>query len=248
MARVGLALAGLGALALMTGCGGDSGSDGGSGSDSGSDTAFADQSADDIVKTAKADMGDLKAVKVSGAITSDGQDITIDLQANSDGDCTGTIGAGEGKAEMLGVGGDTWMKPDETFWRTAAGDNADQIISLVGDKWVVIPAGESLSGFCDLDSFLDQLLSDDSDGSDPTYSTSGTDEVDGDEVVKVDSESKSDGTSTGYVLTDDPHYLVKIEKTEGTDTGEVSFSEFDESFDVEPPSDDEVVDLDKLGG
>lgn len=238
MARVGLALAGIGAAAVLAACGGGDG-------DSGGGSDFADQSADDIVKSAKSDMGDLEAVKVSGTMTSDGQDINIDLQVSSSGDCTGSIGTGDGKAEMLGVGGDTWMKPDEAFWRTAAGGSADTIMSMVGDKWVVIPADEDLSGFCDLDEFLDQLLSDDDSGS--TYSKAGTDEVDGDEVVKIDDEDSEDGTSTGYVLVDDPHYLVKIEKTEGQDTGEVTFSEFDEDFDVEAPADDEVVDLDKLG-
>ena len=63
--------------------------------------------------------------------------------------------------------------------------------------------------------------------------------------IAVDRESEKDGASTGYVLTDDPHYLVKIEKTDGDDTGNVVFSEFDEDFDVAIPSEDEIIDLDK---
>ncbi|WP_296601667.1 hypothetical protein [Nocardioides sp.] len=235
MARIAMAVTGLGAAVVLTACGG---SDGG---------GFADESADEIVKTAKADMADLKAVKVSGSVTSDGQQIDIDLQASSGGDCTGTIGIAGGTTELLGVDGSTWMRPDEAFWRTTAGSSADQVISLVGDKWVVIPAeDDSFNTFCDVQELLDQMLKDDKeDGS--TYSKKGTEDVDGDETIAIDNKDPEDGTSTGYVLVDEPHYLVKIEKTEGEDTGEVTFSEFDEEFDVEAPADDEVIDLDQLG-
>ena len=47
----------------------------------------------------------------------------------------------------------------------------------------------------------------------------GTDTVDGDDVVAIDNKDPENGDSTGYVLVDDPHYLVKIEKTDGGDTG-----------------------------
>jgi hypothetical protein len=232
MARIGLALAGISAFAALAACGGSD---------------FADESADTIVKASKDDMGDLKAVKVSGELTTNGQAISIDLQANADGDCTGSIGVADGKAELLGVAGDTWMRPDEAFWRSFAGDTADQVMSIVGDKWVVVPEGEdSIKQFCDVNDLLDQLLKDD-DSDKSTYTKKGTDTVDGEDVVKVDNEDPSTGTSTGYVLVDDPHYLVKIEKTEGEDTGSVTFSEFNEEFDVTAPGDDEVIDLDNLG-
>ena len=234
MARIGLALAGISAFAVLTAC-------------SGGGNDFADESADTIVKAAKDDMGALKAVKVSGELTSGGQAISIDLQANADGDCTGSLGIGDGTAELLGVGGDTWMKPDEAFWRSFSGDSADQVISIVGDKWVVVPEGDgSIKQFCDVNDLLDQLLKDDSTDK-STYSTHGTDTIDGEDVVKVDNEDPETGTSTGYVLVDDPHYLVKIEKTEGEDTGTVTFSAFNEEFDVTAPADDEIIDLDNLG-
>ncbi|WP_459969976.1 hypothetical protein, partial [Nocardioides pyridinolyticus] len=233
MERIGLALAGLGiASAALTACGGDDGDD------------FAKGPAEDIVAAAKTDMGELKAVKVAGTVTNDGQEITIDIQASSDGDCTGSIGVDGGTAEVLGVAGETWMRPDEAFWRSSAGENADQVLTAVGDKWVVIaPEDDSFNQFCDLDELLDQLLEDDDQS---TYSVDGTDELDGDEVVRVENEDPEEGTSTGYILVDEPHYLVKIEKTEGEDTGSVTFSEFDEEFDVEAPAEDEVVDLEAL--
>lgn len=231
MARIGLAVAGIGAIAVLTACGGSD---------------FADGSAEDIVKSAKSDMGDLKAVKVAGSISSGGEQIDLELQTDSDGNCTGSIGLGGGSAEILGVDGETWMKPDEAFWSSFAGDSADQVMAAVGDKWVAIPAeSESFNQFCDLDTLLDQLLKDDN--TESTYSKSGTDEVDGEDVVKVDNEENGE-TSTGYVLVDDPHYLVKVEKTEGADQGSMTFSEFDEDFDVEAPSADEIADLSSVTG
>lgn len=231
MARIGLALAALGTTAVLTACsGGDD---------------FAEGEADDIVTEAKSAMGELETVKVSGAVDNQGQQIQIDIQASSDGDCTGSIGIDDGTAELLGVGGETWMKPDEAFWSAFAGENAQAVLGVVGDKWVVIPEeDDSFNTFCDVDSLLDELLKDSDDGS--TYSNEGTEELDGEDVVAIDNEAE-DGRSTGYVLVDDPHYLVKVERTDGESTGAVTFSEFDEEFEVEAPAADDVVDLSTLG-
>jgi hypothetical protein len=231
---MGLAALGLGA-AVLTGCG----SDGDGGSD------FEGQSADKIVTQAKDDMGKLKSVRIVGSITSDDQEIELDLQLSTDAECTGTVGLGGGSTELLGTDGSVWMKPDEAFWKAFAGGSAEQVMSVVGDKWVVMPSGSdsSFAEICDLDELFDELLQDDDD---TEYSKTGDDEVDGEKVLAI--ESKDDeGTSTGYVLADSPHYLVKIEKTDGDEPGSVTLSEFDEPVEVEVPADDEVVDLNSLG-
>ncbi|MBB3042476.1 hypothetical protein KM427_02405 [Nocardioides sp. LMS-CY] len=230
---MGLAALGLGA-ALLTACGGDDGSGG----------DFEGQSADKIVERAKKDMEGLDSVRVAGSVSTGGQEIELDMQLNTDADCTGTLGFGGGTTELLGTGGSVWMKPDEAFWTSFAGDNAEQVMSLVADKWVVVPDGEDgFAELCDLDELLDELIAGDDD---TTYSKTGDDEIDGDKVLAI--ESKDDeGTSTGYVLVDEPHYLVKVEKTEGDEPGSVTFSDFDESVDVQAPSDSEVVDLNSLG-
>lgn len=230
---MGLAALGLGA-ALLTACGGDDGSGG----------DFEGQPADKIVERAKKDMEGLDSVRVAGSVSTGGQEIELDMQLNTDADCTGTLGFGGGTTELLGTGGSVWMKPDEAFWTSFAGDNAEQVMSLVADKWVVVPDGEDgFAELCDLDELLDELIAGDDD---TTYSKTGDDEIDGDKVLAI--ESKDDeGTSTGYVLVDEPHYLVKVEKTEGDEPGSVTFSDFDESVDVQAPSDSEVVDLNSLG-
>jgi hypothetical protein len=225
----------LSVLLLAAGCGGgdeDSGGDGDFGGD------FAKQSGDEIAAAAKADMKSLDSVKYSGEIKSSGSSISLDIQASADGECRGTIGIGDGTAEVLATGGENWYRPDEAFWRQQAPDDADAIIAAVGDKWV-IDSDASFSLFCDLEAFFDNIFKDEADGG--AYKTTGTDEVDGQQVVKVE-QSDEDGSSVGYVLVEGDHYLLKIERTEGDDPGKLEFSEFDEDVDVEAPGADEAVD------
>ena len=233
MTRMGLVAAGFGMAALLSACGGSD---------------FTDQSGQEIADASKKAMGDLDSVKVSGKITTDGQEVTIDVQTNDDGDCTGSIGTGGGTAELLGVGGDIWFKPDEAFWRASAGDTADQIISVVGDKWVVVPtSGDGFDEFCNIDDLLDELVKSEKEDGDK-YTAKDTEKVDGDEAVPVEHTSEDDGTSVGYVLVDEPHYLVKIEKTDGDDNGSVTFSDFNAKVEVEAPAEGDAIDLDNLQG
>jgi hypothetical protein len=230
----------LSVLLLASGCGGgdgedDKADDAGS-SDSGSD--FAEQSGDDIAAAAKEDMKALDSVAYAGEINSDGSTISLDVQANADGDCTGTIGIGEGTAEVLATDGGNWFRPDEAFWRQQAPDEADAIIAAVGDKWV-IDSDANFSQFCDLEAFFDNIFKEDDEAS--AYEVTGTDEIDGQEVVKVE-QTDEEGSSVGYVLVEGEHYLLKIERTQGDDPGTLEFSAFDEDVEVEAPADDEVVD------
>lgn len=219
-------------VGLATGCGGDD--KGGGGGDD-----FADKPAAEIADAAKADMKALDAVRYSGDITSGSDSISLDIQASSGGDCTGTLGLGDGTAEVLAKGGDLWFRPDEAFWRQQAPDQAEAIITAVGDKWVV-DSNQEFAQFCDLDKFFEQVFATPDSGS--KYKTVGTGELDGQQVVKVDNTSAK-GTSTGYVAVDDPHYLLKVERTEGDQPGKIEFSDFDDQFAVEAPADDEIIDL-----
>jgi len=225
-------------LLIAAGCGGkDKDKDATS-----ADSAFAKESGDKIAAAAKADMKALEEVRFSGDITSNGQKITLDMQASSAGDCTGSIGLGDGTAQLLAKDGTNWYKPDEAFWRANAPDQADAILAAVGDKWV-LDTGSSFAQFCDLDAFFDNLFK--ADDSSSSYKTTGTEELDGEQVVKVE-QTDDKGTSVGYVLIEGDHYLVKLERTEGDEPGHIDFSDFNKEFDVTAPADDEVVDLNSL--
>lgn len=215
--------------AALTGCGD---TDGGS-------SEFADGKPADIVEAAKSAMGDLQSLSVSGETRADGEAGTVELQLSNSGDCTGTLNFEQtGTIEILGVGGDRWFQGDETFWsNTGVSD-----MSLVLNKWVSDTEGD-FAEFCAIDDFIDGLFDDDSE---ETYTSKGTESLDGDDVVVIEQDDSDEGISTGYILADEPHRLVKIVK-EGDNGGTVTFSGFDEEFEVTAPAPDEIVDPSQLG-
>ncbi len=223
---MGIALA-----AALTGCGSDD--DGGG--DGGND--FAGEKAADIIDAASTDMGKLKSVHLNADITSEGSTVGMDLSLNTDGNCAGTISVGGGSAEVLSVDGSSWFKADEAFWREQAGAQADQVLTLVGDKWVVDESNQ-FGSFCDLDSLLEDV-GDPDDLEDIT--TDGTEDVDGEEAVKVVGTDEGSET-TMFVAVDEPHYILKVEVT-GDDAGEATFTEFDEDVEVEAPAEEDTISL-----
>lgn len=247
MKSITLAAAVLGAAALLTGCGGDDDSDGGTSSDGGADTsAFTDQSAEEIADAAKEAMSGLESVRMSGAITTGGQEVELDLALSKAGECAGTISLGGASAELIGTDGTAWFKPSDEFWSAQAGAQAETIISLVAGRWVVVPGDDdSFSQFCNLDSMLEQMVS--GDGAD-SYEKGDVSDVDGTEAIAITSNDEENGSSMGYVQVEGDHYLVKIERTEGEDLGAMTFSDFNEEIDAEAPPAEDVVDLNELGG
>jgi hypothetical protein len=221
---------GIAVAAALAGCGG---------SDDGGSSDFADGKTADIVDAASKAMGDLESLSISGETKQGGESATLDLQLSSSGDCTGTISFDTtGTIEILGVGDDRWFKGDESFWSTTGIPDT----SMVLDKWV-IDAQDDFAQFCNVDDFVGQMFEDDTE---ETFKSKGTDSVDGDDVVVVEQDDAEEGVSTGYILVNDPHYMVKVEK-EGDDGGTITFSGFDEEFEVTAPGADEIVDLDQLG-
>ncbi|MDQ4051357.1 MAG: hypothetical protein M3237_01490 [Actinomycetota bacterium] len=222
---------GIAVAAAMTGCGGDD--------DGGGDSDFADQKPADIVDEATKAMGELDSLRMSGEMSSADQEATIDIQLSSAGSCTGSLSFdGTGSIEILGVDGDRWFKGDEAFWSTTGIPDASPVI----DKWVVDAEGD-FAEFCSVDDFVGGLFEDESD---ENYESKGVESVDGDDAVAIEQTDADDGVSTGYILVEDPHYMVKIEK-EGDEGGSIAFTDFNEEFEVTAPSDDEIVDLSQLG-
>jgi hypothetical protein len=229
---------GIAVAAAMTGCGGDD--DGGDGdSGGGGESGFADEKPADIVDAATKAMGELDSLRISGEMSSEDQVGTIDIQLSNDGNCTGSLSFDQsGTIEILGVDGDRWFKGDEAFWSNTGIPDTSAVL----DKWVVDAEGD-FGEFCSVDEFVGGLFEDESD---EEYTVTGTESVDGDDAVVIEQDDAEDGVSTGYVLVDDPHYMVKIEK-EGDEGGSVTFTDFNEEFEVTAPSADEVVDLSQLG-
>ena len=252
MSRTPLAaLAAAAVLVLTTSCGGGDGESTDPNADQSSGTsadasAFTEQSADEIVASAQEAMQSLESLRVSGEIASSGQEISLDLQVASGGNCDGSISLAGGSADLLSVDGATWFKPDEAFWKASAGPQADLIIATVGDNWVLLPPGEASFGqFCDLDQFLAEVFTDGADAG--TYTKGEVGEVDGEATITITKEDDQAGPSEGSILVEGEHYLVQLEQT-GGQSGTISFSDFNEEFTAEAPAEDQVIDLSSLGG
>lgn len=241
------------ALALLTACGGDSEDDPGndSGRESGRDSGggassaaaedFTDKSADEIAAAAKQATGELTSVRLVGELKDDNQKIGMDLVASKSGDCSGSITLGGSKAEIRSLDGTTWFRPGEAFWRAEGGDQADQLIALIGDKWVVQPGDEGFAEVCDLDSLLDEVV----DETDNTYEKGEVSDVEGEQAIAITATDEDGEQSIAYVLVEGEHFLARLERP-GPEGGTVTLSDFNEEFEVEPPADDEVIDLNDL--
>ena len=227
--KAGLAV---GVVVLLAGCGGKGAGDG---------SDFSKESATDILTAAATDMQALTSLRMAGDIDSGGQQVGFDLELTTDGDCQGTFAVGDGSAEILAVGGHSWMKPDHAFWSKQAGAQAPQIEKIVGDKWVAIPSGSDLTSVCDLDSFL-RKLQNPRNGKASTATVLGTEDVAGQDAVRVSDKDKGGVTTDGWVSTDDPHYLLKLQVL-GSGGGTVTFSDFDVDTTITAPDPSDVADL-----
>lgn len=176
-------------------------------------------------------MGEVDTLHLSGALSQDGNDLTIDIDARADGDCSGAIAmAGGGDLEILSVGDQTYVKGDAGFWEQQAGEQAAAVQAIVGDKWVLLPGGGTFASFCDVQQLVGNI-----EGSE--YEKLGDAEVDGADAVRLTSTGKS--STTIYVASEEPHHLLRIESQQGA----LTFSGFGEEVSLEAPPSAEVVDL-----
>jgi hypothetical protein len=253
--------AGAVALSLLAG-GGVLAGCGSSSSDTAASTAAADSStqapngietlsAQEILDKSLAATKTASSVTVSGTITQEGQEVSLDLVLGTDA-ADGTIKAQGISAEIRVVGGKSYFKlSGEDFAKLAGqGDSpevAEAVSSLIGDKWLLVPAdsgSDELSGlstFAEKDSLLDGILSPDGE-----VTVKGTGEVNGTPVVFLE-DTKGEGTLA--IQTVGEPYPVQI-KGDGADgSGEITFTDWNAPVSVTAPTD--VVDigeLAKLGG
>lgn len=204
---------------------------------------FADQSVKKIEAQVKKDMASVKSLTMNGSFSQDGTTTTLELSADTRGNCVGTLGTAGGSAQVLSLDGASYIKADEKFWTAQAGPQGAQIGSVLGDKWAKLPAGAGgFDQFCDLDNFLDELGTDDDDAK---VTKGQLKEIDGQQALELTS-SDSEGTSTGWVSAEDEHYFLRLEK-KGTGGGSFTFSDFNEPVEADKPADEDVFDMSSMG-
>lgn len=205
----------------------------------------------EIEAKAKAAMTALTSLHVKGQIASKDGKISLDLAADKQGNCTGSVGVGgTGKAEILHTGEKTWMKPDAEFWKaigTKEGGSAKEVAAateLFKGRYLLIPADDTESGasdFAAMCGLIEALTSDDSADSKVEKGAAGT--TNGFKTFSLTATDADGEKSTLYVATEGKPYLVRMEQTEGSEPGEMNFSDFDKPLTVTAPPADEVIDM-----
>jgi hypothetical protein len=204
------------------------------------DSGFGDKSVADIKAAALTDMKTLSTLHLAGSIAMTEGDVALDMDVSTSGDCSGTMTIKGGTAQILSVGGTSYLKGDEAFWTANAGAQAQAVIALVGDKWLKTGGSDAqLAELCDLDKFVDGLDKDKG----GTGDTKGEiTEINGVDAIEISSE-KDGATTHAWVAVDGRHYIVKLETTGGDQPGTMTFTDFDKELSLTAPPADEVADL-----
>ena len=237
---------------LLVGCGSDS-------SASGTTATAADTTAQasngveklsgqEIVTKSQAAANSASSVTVAGSVAMDGDKVGLDLTLG-DTAATGSITMNGMTIQIRVVDGTTYIKLDpkdlaKVVSENASGAVADQIQSVVGNKWLKVPADPSndqlaaLGQFGSKDGLIKQILTPQGD-----VTVTGTGDVNGTPVVNLDS---SKGTGTLSVQTVGEPYPVRIAGAKGSNSGQIDFSNWNGPVDVTAPTD--ILDISALGG
>ena len=128
MIRTRLTVIAAAAVIALSGCGGSS-----DGAKSTSDVS--NLSADALLVKAKGEVGSNQTISVKGTGVDAGSKMVVNLTFVGK-DSSGTIEIDGDKIKLLSVDGKSYFKAEDSFWKSQAADQADQIIALVNGRWI----------------------------------------------------------------------------------------------------------------
>ncbi|WP_424708447.1 hypothetical protein [Kitasatospora acidiphila] len=194
-------------------------------------------------------MSGLSSMHVAGTVTSDGQKVTLDLSADKDKNCTGTVtDSGTGSMDILHNSAGTWVRPDAAAWQGIAAQQGTAksgaaIAEIFKGRWLTggdsDPDFQQTVGMCDLISGLSDNFSK---GSNPILGGHST--VNGIPTVGL-LISDDSGPSTLYIATQGQPYLLRVQNN-GSDPGTMDLDGFNKPLNVQAPPADQVIDFSKF--
>ncbi|HWU33398.1 MAG TPA: hypothetical protein VN108_11010 [Marmoricola sp.] len=182
--------------------------------------AVIDQQARDALKS-------LNTLHVSGTVDSSSKPVTIDLRISKGGGCQGTITLAGQSVEIIGAGGNFYMKGSMAFWTAQA--NA-ATAAKVGGKWITGFSGGQFAQFCDLNSVAKSMATDPVAKDRPKVL--GMNTLSGVSVVELQVHDKT-GVSILSVSAAAPHYPLQV--IASADKSAMSFSDFNVPFTATAP-------------
>jgi hypothetical protein len=188
-----------------------------------------------------ADLKVVSSVHVAGSLESSGQHVALNLTLDTRG-CTGTIRIqGEGSVVMLRIGQALWLKPDDAFWKPAAGRNpaASVVASLISGKYVKTSIQESrlasLRDLCSPGTFAGLFDGDPAGESKGTVTT-----IAGQPALPIED---AGGRARIYVTVAAHPEFLRIDSSRGR----LDFTRYNARLHLAPPPASQVVDGAKLG-
>lgn len=225
------------AAVALAGCGSSS-SNSSSSSSSSSGNGVAAKTPDQILSAAEQAAESAQSVRISGAVSSGGQPVALNLALVNGKGASGTISSGGVGADIIEVNKTVYLKGSDNFWRHVAGAGAAQ---LFHGKWLKAPANgnfAAFSQFTDLNGLFQKLFA----SGHGTLQKGATTTIDGQKVIALTDTAKQ---GTLYVATTGKPYPVQLKKT-GSDGGHIDFTDYNQSFNLAPPKN--AVDVSKLHG
>jgi len=236
----------LGAAILGTAACGASASSGSAGSNttataSASGNPLAGLTSDQIASKATADLKAVSSVHIAGSATDSGQTFVMNLTIGAKG-CQGTLSIkGEGSFALLKIGRALWIKPDDQFWKYAAGSSAaPAVMAIVGGKYIKPSAKDSslsaIGTLCDPSQFASSF------GSQITGTVKGkTTTIAGQPALQI---TDTGDTDSAYVsISARPEFL----RLDGGSGGRLDFTGYNAPLTLTPPPASETLDGAKYG-
>jgi hypothetical protein len=199
---------------------------------------FAGLSVEKIRERVLEDMRDASSLTVRGGDRTRDLAVQVESSFDKDGHCKGSIAIGKGKGHFLRTDDTSFMRGDEEYWRATEGEYAEDVIALVGPKWVLVPVSmDRLAELCDVEHFLQDVEDVDED-----LATKGeTSELDGREALEI--KVKEHGVTRHiWVAVEGEHHVLKIQYDNDLAAG-LKFSNYEVPVDVEAPAEGEYVDF-----
>ncbi|MFD7454320.1 hypothetical protein [Kitasatospora sp. NPDC059827] len=203
--------------------------------------------AEEIEKKAKDALAGATSLRISGKMASDDGEMTINMVMDSKGECQGSMAMpGMGSFELLSDGKQYFLKPDAQFWKTFGGPKGDAVAEVFKGRYLTgfqdDPKMKDLTDFCKLTDASNQMLDDGSSAS--TKGSAGT--VNGVKTFSLRQKDDKGEESLLHIATEGKFYPVRMEKTTGSDKGQIDFTDYDKPVTIQVPSPDNVIDYTKF--
>jgi hypothetical protein len=193
-----------------------------------SDNGVASKSAAAIFSATRVAVDGLKSVRISGSLVSGGTPITLDLRLVAGKGASGSMSEDGLGFRIVAVDNVAYINGSPAFWKHFGGAAA---ATLFNGKWLKASATSgsfaTLGALTNLHELFGQLFS-----TKDTLAKTATSTVDGQKVIGVRDVSQG---GTLYVATTGKPYPIEIAKT-GSDSGRITFDQFNESVSLTPPS------------